>query len=453
MKSQHVMTGIVRASLVTGLLLGLAACSVLDRGRADRAEKEKLEKEGRITMVLTEQRLVVDTSLLEEAIILPEPRSISEGWSQTGSRASKVAGHVAAAQDFAIAWRQGVGKGSSKKATLTAPPVTSADTVYTIDADHQIVASDLTSGQRIWSQTITSGSRRDGLSFGAGIAYHEGRLILASGYGFVALLDAANGAEIWRTQTEAPMTGAPTVKDGRIYVSSNNNEILALNLDTGQVLWSDQAIAESARVLGASSPAVVEDIIVAPYSSGEIIAYLSANGRRLWSEALASSGQFTPISSINDIGARPILGGGLVFAGSQSGVLAAIDGRTGNRVWQQPIGTTQAPALAGEYLFVMGVEAQIACIKAGTGQVVWVRDLDKFRKVEKKKGRITYAGPILASGRVLIVSSLGELIALDPQNGDEVQRLKLGDAVYIEPIVSQDKLLVLTDEARLIAVR
>ncbi len=101
----------------------------------------------------------------------------------------------------------------------------------------------------------------------------------------------------------------------------------------------------------------------------------------------------------------------------------------------------------------MGVEAQIACIKAGTGQVVWVRDLDKFRKVEKKKGRITYAGPILASGRVLIVSSLGELIALDPQNGDEVQRLKLGDAVYIEPIVSQDKLLVLTDEARLIAVR
>ena len=27
------------------------------------------------------------------------------------------------------------------------------------------------------------------------------------------------------------MTGAPTVKDGRIYVSSNNNEILSLNLE------------------------------------------------------------------------------------------------------------------------------------------------------------------------------------------------------------------------------
>jgi len=87
----------------------------------------------------------------------------------------------------------------------------------------------------------------------------------------------------------------------------------------------------------------------------------------------------------------------LVFAASQSGVLAAIDGRTGDRVWQQPIGTTQAPALAGE--------------------------------------------------------SKGELIAFDPQTGDEIDRLKLGDPVYIEPIAVQDKLIVLTDDARLIAIR
>jgi len=249
------------------------------------------------------------------------------------------------------------------------------------------------------------------------------------------------------------MTGSPTIKDGRIFVSSNNNEVLALDLATGAVLWSDQAIAETARVLGSPSPAAVEDIVVAPYSSGEVIAYLASNGRRLWSEALASVGQFTPISSINDIGARPVLGGGLVFAASQSGVLAAIDGRTGNRVWQQPIGTTQAPALAGEYLFVVGVDAELACIKAGTGQVVWVQELEKFKKPKDQKGRITYAGPVVANGRVLIASSKGELIAFDPQTGDETDRLKLGDPVYIEPIAVQDKLLILTDDARLIAIR
>ncbi|MHA7900006.1 MAG: outer membrane protein assembly factor BamB family protein [Henriciella sp.] len=443
----------LKLALIGVSCLGLAACSIFDRGRADRQAAEALEKEGRITMVLGDERLQPDPDLVSEIIVLPAARELSDGWQQAGSRASKAIGHIAAASEMNVAWRSNVGSGSDRKSALTTPPVASADTIYTIDSRQMIVATDAATGNRRWSQKLESDNRRDGTGIGSGIGLEGNTLVIASAFGFVAGMDATTGAELWRTDTEAPMTGSPTIKDGRIFVSSNNNEVLALDLETGALLWSDQAIAESARVLGSPSPAAVEDIVVAPYSSGEIIAYLASNGRRLWSEALASVGQFTPISSINDIGARPILGGGLVFAASQSGVLAAIDGRTGNRVWQQPIGTTQAPALAGEYLFIVGVDAELAAIKAGTGQVVWVKDLAKFSNERQEKGRLTYAGPIIASNRILIVSSQGELIAFDPQTGDETDRLKLGDPVYIEPIAVQDKLIVLTDDARLIAIR
>ena len=79
--------------------------------------------------------------------------------------------------------------------------------------------------------------------------------------------------------------------------------------------------------------------------------------------------------------------------------------------------------------------------------------LEKFKNSKKQKGRVTYAGPIVANNRILIASSKGELIAFDPQTGDETDRLKLGDPVYIEPIAVQDKVIVLTDDARLIAIR
>lgn len=444
---------LIRLGLISVSCFGLAACSLLDFNRSERDAEEALEKEGRITMVLGDDKLEADPALVSEVVTLPEARSLDEGWPQAGSRASKAIGHINVAADMSVTWRSDVGRGSDRKSALTTPPVASADTIYTIDSRQLIVATDANSGRRKWSQRIDSGSRRDNTGIGSGIGLEGNRLIIASGYGFVAAHDATTGAELWRTETEAPMTGSPTIKDGRIFVSSNNNEVLALDLETGSVLWSDQAIAETARVLGSPSPAAVEDILVAPYSSGEVIAYLASNGRRLWSEALASAGQFTPISSINDIGARPILGGGLVFAASQSGVFAAIDGRTGNRIWQQPIGTTQAPALAGEYIFVVGVDAELACIKAGTGQVVWVTELEKFRKPKKQKGRITYAGPVVANNRILVASSQGELIAFEPQTGNETDRLKLGDPVYIEPIAVQDKLIVLTDDARLIAIR
>lgn len=443
----------LKLSLLVGSVMALSGCSILEGNRAAKAEATAAEKEGRITMVLGDEQLEPDASLAGETVVLPPARTLSDGWPQAGSRASKALGHVSAGVDFDIVWRTNVGKGSSNKSAMTTPPVASADTIYTIDSEQMVTALDVSSGNKRWSEKLKSNNRRDGVGIGSGIALDSGKLVVASGFGFVAALDASNGSELWRTETEAPMTGSPTIKDGRIFVSSNNNEVIAFDLDDGSIIWSDQAIAESARVLGSPSPAAVEDIVVAPYSSGEIIAYLAANGRRLWTEALASPGQFTPISAINDIAARPILGGGLVFAASQSGVMAAIDGRTGNRIWQQPIGSTQAPALAGEYLFVMGVEAEIACIKAGTGQVVWVSQLEKFEKAEKKRGRITYSGPLVASGKIVIVSSKGELISIDPQTGNELGRLKLGDAVYIEPIAIDDKLIVLTDEARLIAIR
>ena len=93
-----------------------------------------------------------------------------------------------------------------------------------------------------------------------------------------------------RTEISTPMTGSPTIKGGKVFATSNNNEIFALDLATGNVLWSDQAIAETARVLGSPSPAAVEDLVVAPFSSGEVIAYLASNGRRLWTDALSRAG-------------------------------------------------------------------------------------------------------------------------------------------------------------------
>ena len=249
------------------------------------------------------------------------------------------------------------------------------------------------------------------------------------------------------------MTGAPTISGDSIYVVTQNNEMFALNKDTGEVEWSDQAIAESARVLAAPSVAAVEDFVVAPFTSGEVIAFLSANGRRLWNDGLNRAGRFTPISSINDIASRPILHQGLVYAASQSGVMAAIDGRTGRRVWAQNIGSIYAPAIAGEYIFVAGVEGQVACLSLNNGAPIWIEQLQKFSKEKAKQGRISYAGPIVASNRVVVLSSQGDLIALSPQTGAELNRLELKDRVFLEPIVVGDRMIILTDEGRLISVR
>lgn len=443
-----------RAALFAGLF-SLAACSSIpflsgSNKKLDQVTED--EKAGRVTMVLGDEALVASSELTSTPITLPESRVIAS-WPQAGANASKVIGHVSAAPDFQIAWHADIGKGSNLKTALTTAPIASATTIYIIDAAQSVRAVDINSGRSIWSKKLEGRTRRDKAATGGGLALEGDTLIVASGLGFVSALDASNGSERWKQLMDAPMTGSPTIKSGRIFVASNNNETYALDLATGEIEWSDQAIAESARVLGSPSPAAVEDFIIAPYSSGELIAYLASNGQRLWTEALSRSGKFTPISDINDIGARPVLAGGLVFATSQSGILVAIDGRSGNRVWAKPIGSTQAPSVVGNYVFIMGVDGNLACLDGGTGEAYWVKQLPQYRKAKKKKGKISYTGPILASGRVVVASSEGEILAFSAQTGEEAGRLKAGQSIYLEPIAVGDKLFFLTDKARLIAVQ
>ncbi len=440
------------AATALASMLALSACSSLPSfGNTKKEEARAEEKAGRITMVLDDERIAPSTTLTGVEISIPPARAI-ETWTEAGGNATKAPGHVIAAPSLKVAWRRSVGKGSSKTGALTTPPVTSASMIYTLDANQTVRAMRLDNGSEVWTERLRGITKRDKAAIGGGLAVAGDTLIVASGYGYVAAFDAASGTQKWRRELGAPMTGSPTIADGRIFVSSNNNEVFAMTLADGATQWSDQAISESARVLGSSSVAAVEDFVIAPFSSGEVIAYLAANGRRLWTDALTQAGRFTPISEINDIGSRPVLGAGLVFASSQSGSTVAIDGRSGARVWTAPVGTTRAPALTGRFLFVLGTENELTCLDAATGEAYWVVQLRRFQNEKDNKKPISYSAPIVASDRVIVVSSRGELLAFSPQDGKQTGSLKLGDTVYIEPIEAQGRLFVLTDGAKLIAI-
>jgi hypothetical protein len=52
-----------------------------------------------------------------------------------------------------------------------------------------------------------------------------------------------------------------------------------------------------------------------------------------------------------------------------------------------------------------------------------------------------------------MVNSLGEAVAFDPKTGDRQESIKLGGAAFIAPIAVGDKLFVVTDDAKLVAIQ
>jgi outer membrane protein assembly factor BamB len=413
---------------------------------------EAANKDGRISILAFEEKLEPAADLTARTPAVPAAVAVTE-WRAPGGPANNAPPPATLSDNARVAERKGVGDGSGKHVRISAPPVVADGKLYVLDADQNIHAYSADGLNRLWSKHITVPKKRDKSALGGGIAIDNGKIFVSSGYGFVAALDASSGAEIWRTEQGAPFHAAPTASGGRVFVVSSDSELYAIDENTGAVQWTHQAIAEPARILSASSPGVTGDIVVAPFASGEVVALLAANGRRLWVDALTRSGRNTSLAAINDIAGRPVILDGVVYAASHSGILAAIDQRSGQRIWARAIASTQTPFVAGDALFVVTVDGELAAFERLTGKAYWVTQLERFEKEKKKKGRISWTGPLLAGNKLVLASSTGDVVMVDPTTGAIDKKFDVGGPVFIPPIAANGSVYLLTDEGKLVVLR
>ncbi|MGQ0531683.1 MAG: outer membrane protein assembly factor BamB family protein [Caulobacteraceae bacterium] len=437
----------------------LSACStvsrigeVLNPFDGGNAPQQTAPQEGRQSILAFEQQLAPDPTLASQAITVPAAISVTE-WSQPGGTADNSPPQSSGSAVLERAWRTSLGQGSNDRVAIAAPPVIADGRLFFLDASHRLHAVSASDGRRIWDERLRPNEGRDRVARGGGVAAGGGRVYVTTGFGFIVALDAESGNEIWRTQANAPFQSAPTVAGGRVYAVTNDSELMAMDATTGEVAWTFQAIAEPARILSAPSVAVDGETVVAPFASGELVALLGANGRRLWADSLSRAGRLTSLSAINDIAGRPVIDGGAVYAASHSGVLAGIDLRSGQRMWARSFASTQTPWVAGDVLYAVSVDGELAAFERRTGNVYWVAQLRRYRNEGERKGRVAWTGPIMIGGRLVLANSEGDVVAVSPASGQVLATADVDQPVFIPPIAANDQIYIVTDEARLVVLR
>lgn len=458
-------------TLAAALCVGLSGCSIIRAANIfDRDTNKAVASQGERIPVLPEQDQITPSAALKgQDFSLPAP-VVMKDWPLPGGTPQQSVEHVAAAPNLRIAWRAGLGiAGLNRKHFVTAPPVMAEGMVFAMDGQAHVSAHDAISGRRLWEVDVRPTGRdyrRDRDAYGGGLAYAGGKLFVTSGYRVITALDPRTGRSLWVTHTDAPLHGAPNVSDGRVFTVTLDDQLLVFDADKGQPLWNYQAIIEPARILAASSPAIDGDTIVSGFGSGELVAQRTPNGNDLWGPlALSQSNRNNALSEIRDIAGRPVIYRGDVFAASHAGLFDAIDLRTGTVRWSLPLSSQTTPWPAGDVVYIISTTGQLVCVARDSGQVYWVQDLNappptntlttrgRRRKQPKAPKKAYWSGPILASNRLIVVSSNGDLRALDPKTGDLQRTIRLGAPVMQTPIAAGNMLYVVTEKAELIAIR
>lgn len=463
------MNRFLRSTAIVLVTAGVAAsCSSLDQmgdilGLGQR--KAKVEGE-RISIVAADTQLAVDPALASVPVQLPAPVANTE-WPEPGNTATNAVPNLQAGDAMRPVWTVSAGKGSDDTSRVTATPVVAAGMVFALDSEAQVSAFDAATGRELWRKDITPpesetrsswfgmvGGGMDGSKgFGGGLAFHDGKVFVASGFGQVLALDAKTGADVWKANIGVPVHSAPVVDNGRVYVITQENELHALDEKNGTNLWTHNGITESASMLLSSNVAVSGEFVIAPYSSGEIYALRADNGSMAWSDMLSRTGNVTALTALNDIAGRPVIDRDMVFAVSHAGRLAAINIRSGERVWSKNLSGIQTPLVAGDFVIIVTTEGQVMCLARADGRVKWIQQLDAYQDMAGKEDPIVWTGPLLVSNKLVLVSSTGRAVTLDPQTGAKLTETELPAGTLVPMAVAMGTMYMVSEDGDLIAMR
>jgi len=185
-------------------------------------------------------------------------------------------------------------------------------------------------------------------------------------------IDPAKGQEVWAVKMGrtakgiiatpySPAISSPTVGDGRVYVTTNDGVIHALETKTGHMVW--EWWEKDKNKLGYSGPLFRDGkIYIAIGDEGRTFCLDATKGELLWT---CDTGSVIYDSSF-------AFAGGNVFIGCVSGQFNAIDAATGKMVWQYrlaPGHLLASPATDEKNVYIGTMSGQIVALPANAPAV------------------------------------------------------------------------------------
>ena len=145
----------------------------------------------------------------------------------------------------------------------------------------------------------------------------------------------------------------PIIADGKVFITTHNGSIYALDAKIGQTLWRFKAHGAFLH-----SPAYAEGLVVAASTDGCLYALDAETGQLRWFVFVGYGG----------FSASPAVSEGIVLVGSRTGKFMAVDLKDGKIRWQQDfeVPIRQTASVADGRVFVTAEDLRVRCLDIKT---------------------------------------------------------------------------------------
>lgn len=170
--------------------------------------------------------------------------------------------------------------------------------------------------------------------------------------GNLHLVEAATGEERCNWFASAAIVAGPILADEAMYLPTRGNTIYLRPAGACQGSMPDRLPLYGTETAVEVPPAIVGETMYLP--SGQFLYAIDLRtNEHLWSPSTVDAGQA--------ITAAPVVADGVVYFGTQSGLVRAVDGETGEALWEWTTGNfvRASPVVVDGAVFVAGGDGKI----------------------------------------------------------------------------------------------
>lgn len=300
----------------------------------------------------------------------------------------------------------------------------------------------------------------------------NGKLVFfgCTNYVFYAIDSGCN--EVWKFPTSDRIKSDPLVADGRVFVSSYDGHVYALEATTGEEIWSfpppkakridlpppakprsrgrkrgrrASVPPEEPKPTPPEAPPDVGDFSYSsPVLSGTML-FVGNLDHHMYVLDAATGRMITRYRTQGPVTSTALVANGVVFFGSNDGSVYAIDVATGRARWTLATKdwVNSSPRLADGVLYIGGNDRHVYAIDAATGRLRWKSEIDGPSIARP----VVYKNLVIATGG----SGDGAVYALNREDGSVFWKYRTGGRIDSDPVVVGDRLYVSSGDRYLYA--
>ena len=308
--------------------------------------------------------------------------------------------------------------------------------LYVASSDGEVAAISAADGDRLWRVELER-------PLSGGVGYHDRSLYLGGADGSVLQLSADDGVVEWEAAVSGEVLAAPAVSDDWVIVQTYDGKLLGFQPGADEPAWTFTSDVPVLTLRGTSTPILVGGNAIAGFGDGKVIAVDVNSGNVSWESRIGVPQGSSEIDRIVDIDGAMTQQGIELFVASYQGRVAALDNRTGRKLWQQNVSSVTGTHVGFGNVYVADVDGTLSAFLR-TGQGV------RWQNIELGYRQLSRPTPV--SSYVATVDFDGYLHLLSQVDGQIVGRTKIGgDAARADMIADSGRLIIFSDNGQLLA--